>query len=328
MKYIFLFVPSLIFSMGLQASPLSEKKGWSGDLSLIAGVISSNSNLSTANEFKQGALDTKGKQDTQFIAGPLGNIRYTFGETANHRLFLGTSRDDIAVGIIALEAGYQYRFPSKMEVAISYLPSIIDEKIWQDPYVSGANKQETKRSGHAFRFQLKNILGTPFSTELAYGSADIKKELSGEYLQLSSLDRDALNRNADFYYTKLSYKQFLGRGLGVAPSLFYLENDAKGNAMSYASYGFELTSFLFMQQNRLVATLGYYHDKYKAVHPVFNQKREENRWSAFLAYERGELFDVKPLSFILLAGYEQGYSNVLFYDKTQYLLSTGLSYTF
>ncbi len=328
MKYSFLLIPTLIFSMSLQASPVSEKKGWSGDFSLIVGVISSNSNLSTENEFKQEALNTRGKQETQFIAGPLGNIRYIFGENANQRLFLGTSRDDIAVGIIALEAGYQYRFPSKMEIAISYLPSIIDEKIWQDPYIQGRNRQETERSGHAFRLQLKNISGTPFSAEMAYGRADIEKELSGEYLQLPSLGRDALNRNTDFYYTKLSYKQFLGRGLGVAPALFYLENDAKGNAMSYVTYGFELSSFLFMQQNRLVATLGYYHDKYKELHPVFNQERKENRWSAFLAYERSELFDVKPLSFILLAGYDRGHSNILFYDESQYLLSTGLSYTF
>ncbi len=328
MKYVFLFVPSLIFSMGIQASLPSEKKGLSGDLSLVVGVISSNSNLSTMDEYKQGPLNTKGEQETQLIAGPLGNIQYTFGETANQRLFLGTSRDDIAVGIIALEAGYQYRFPSKMEIAISYLPSIIDEKIWQDPYVQDANRQETGRSGHAFRFQLKNILGAPFSAEMAYGSADIEDELSGEYLQLSSAEKDALNRNADFYYTKLSYKQFLGRGLGVAPALFYLDNDAKGDAMSYNTYGFELTSFLFMQQNRLVATFGYYHDKYKGLHPVFNQKRKENRWSVFVAYERGEIFDIKPLSFILLAGYEQAHSNIVFYDETQYLMSTGLSYRF
>ncbi len=58
---------------------LAETAGFSGEISLNAGFVSSESHFNTDNSSTINSLDQSAESDSSFIAAPLGNIAYTFG---------------------------------------------------------------------------------------------------------------------------------------------------------------------------------------------------------------------------------------------------------
>lgn len=306
---------------------LADKGGLSGEISLISGVVSTDSNLSTSGSaVKNAPLNSQGSRETDALFGGLGNLAFTFGEGLSKQLFVGTSREDIAIGTLALEMGYRQQLASGTKVSLSYLPTLLAQDVWTDPYVTDANRSETEKSGDAYRLKLDNIGGSLLSLDLAYAQIDIDSEQSGN--GLTANEQNSLKRSGDTFYSKLSYRQFLGRGLGLTPSVVYIQNDADGDAMANQTFGGELTYFSFAGRNKIVLTGKYLRRDFDAVNPVFGIKREDTEYGAFLAYEFSALAGIEPLSFITLAGYSNIDSNIDFYASSQYLASIGITYRF
>ncbi len=319
---VMLLIPTLVHAR------VENKPGLSGEFSAIAGIVSTNSNLSSQNEFKEGELNSRGADKTNPIYGPLFNLNYVFGAGAQHKIFIGTTREDIAIGILAAEIGYQFSFHGHQKVAISYLPSLIEETVWADPFILGTNKSESEKSGHAYRVQFKNISNIPVSLDLAYATTDVEVESSGTSQGLNPAQQQLLDRHADIYLSKLSYRQFLGRGFGVTPALTYSLSDAKGGAMEFQRMGTSFTVFSFLNRSKYFFTLSYEKDNYKETHPVFSLKREDRSFGGFLAYEFTNIFSIPQLSAISLIGYNKNNSNIEFYSEKQLLMSAGVTFRF
>lgn len=319
---------TLCFSANLHAS--QDKAGFSGEVSLLALIVGSDSNLSTISDDRRNAntLDSKGDMETEVIPGLLGSLSYTFGDTLEQQLFVGTSREDLAVGALALEAGYQFRFDSGTKLSFAYLPTLLKEKVWSDPFIVNANRTETDSKGNAYRVQIKQLLGSPVSIDLAYAKADIESETSGQYLGLSPAEQQTLERDSDNYYAEVSYRQFLGKGLGVTPVLSYLRADADGDSMAFDQVGAKLSYFSFASRHKIVASIDFKAANYDAQHPVFNQTREDRQTSLFVAYEYPNIFAMPALSFVSLNGFSYRDSNIDFYQEKQFLTSVGLTYHF
>ncbi|MCG7584321.1 DUF2860 family protein [Photobacterium sp. OFAV2-7] len=81
-------------------------QGISGSISVLVEQHGQESNFNTNLATKSGSLNTSGESDMETVVFPLGEIKYTFGEQSNQQVFLGTSREDITTGLIALELGY------------------------------------------------------------------------------------------------------------------------------------------------------------------------------------------------------------------------------
>ncbi len=179
-------------------------------------VISTNSNLSTSGSaVKDSPLNSEGKRETDSLFGGLGSLAFTFGEGLSKQVFVGTSREDIAVGTLALELGYRQQLESGTKVSVSYLPTLLAQDVWADPFIVDTSRSETEKSGDAFRLKLDGIGGSLLSLDLAYAQMDIDTELSGAGMELTTGQQQSLARSGDTFYSKLSYRQFLGRGLGV-----------------------------------------------------------------------------------------------------------------
>ncbi|KXF81739.1 DUF2860 domain-containing protein [Enterovibrio coralii] len=308
---------------------LAERGGLSGEISVLGGVASTDSNLSTnASETKSGTLNSEGNRETDAIFGPLGSLKFTFGQNLDKQIFAGTSREDIAIGIVALEVGYKQELASGTQVSLSYLPTLLAEDVWADPFLTGSPRTETEKTGNAYRLQFSRISGSPFALDMAYAQTEFDNEQSGSSLGLTSQQQETLDREGDSFYTKLSYRQFLGAGLGVTPAFVYLKHDADGDAMSHQTYGGELTYFSFLGRNKIVLTGSFNYRGYDAVNPAFGIERTDREYSAFLAYEYAHLFEIHPLSLVSLAGYSHIDSNIDFYNESQYLLSLGVTYRF
>ncbi|CZF79339.1 hypothetical protein GCE9029_01404 [Grimontia celer] len=308
---------------------LADKGGLSGEISVIAGMTSTDSNLSTnGNATKNAPLNSTGEQEASSIVGALGSLSFTFGQGLDKQIFVGTSREDIAIGTIALELGYRQQLDSGTKVSLSYLPTVLAEDVWKDPFNVGSARAETEKTGDAYRLQFDRIGGSMFSLDLAYAQTDVEEELSGSTQGLTTAEQQSLNRSGDTFYSKVSYRQFLGKGLGVAPAFVYMKNESDGDAMSHQTYGGELSYFSFAGRNKIVLTGKYHYRDYDASHPIFGEVRNDSEFSAFLAYEYAHFFEVHPLSFVTLAGYNNTDSNIDFYNASEFFGSVGITYRF
>ncbi len=317
---------SILYSTTSVAA-LAKQQGFSGEIALIAGYVQQTSNLNSEGEkVNTGDLNRQAESESSGLIAPLGNLQYTFGEDLDKQFFIGTSREDIAVGDIAFEIGYSQGFDSGMVMSFSYLPSVMTGETWQDPYLLDTKKKETDVSGNAVRFQIEAIAGSNFSAELAYGTTEVDDEQSGS--TLTSSDQKLLERNGSSIYLKSAYKYAINQTNILIPSVTYISHSADGEAMSFNSYGGDLTYFKVIGKQSIALSVAYSHSSYDASNPVFNETREDNAYSAFIAYERGLGFGLDNCSFISLAGYSQSVSNIEFYDEEGFIASVGVKYNF
>ncbi|SDH82917.1 Protein of unknown function [Vibrio xiamenensis] len=304
---------------------LADHGGLSGELSVLAGYAQQKSQLNTGTNPILTDFNQSASSDSKSFAAPLGNLKYTFGSSLEKQVYIGTSRDDVAVGTLAAEIGYKEAFPDGMVVDVSYLPTVLNGEAWKDPFVTGSKRHDTDVNGNAFRLKVNKLFGSVFSIDTAYTQKDVHSEHSGEYLGLSEQQQRLLGRDSTAVYIKGSAALRFPTMTFVSPSLEFIDSTADGEAMSFRSYGGELSIFQFLPQQRIGLTLGYSQRDYSANHPVFDTKRSDEQLKLFLAYE----YSVTPLwSIVSFAGYNATDSNIKFYEEDSYLVALGVNFKF
>ncbi len=313
-------VVSSFLSISATAS-LSEKPGFSGEVSIVTGYSESDSNLNTDSDETLTGLDKRGSEESNAYLAPLGNLAFTFGTQLDKQLFIGTTREDVAVGTLALEMGYRQKLSNETVVSFSYLPTVLSGDAWQDPYLTGAKREKTDVEGNAYRLQLKEIAGSALSIDVAFGDSEYEQEHSGSDLKV-------LERDATTVYSKASYKLALSRSSFLVPSLLYKEVSAEGDAMSFSSIGAELSVFKILNNHQFVVTASYENEDYDALNPLFNKTRSDDLLSLFVAYEYKNLFSYDDLSLISFVSISEQSSNITFYENSEHSLSLGLNHKF
>ncbi|WP_104047887.1 DUF2860 domain-containing protein [Vibrio jasicida] len=309
----------LAFIVSTAQAQLAETAGFSGEVSLNAGFVSSESHFNTDNSSTINSLNESAESDSSFIAAPLGNAAYTFGHRLNHQVYAGTTRSDIAIGTLAFQLGYKYQLDSGTVLDFSYLPTILEGETWQNPYLTNQTRKTTDEGGNAFRFQINRFLDDNFNLDLAYADKDVEKD---------TVTDPSLARDAKIYHIKGDYRIPLSRTSMLQPAFTYIYHDADGDAESFNSYGLDLSWFKFINRHRVALTAGYTVKDFESASATFGKTRNDDKLSLFAAYEYKNVFDWDNWSFISLAGYSSTDSNITFYDEKEYLLSVGLNYTF
>ncbi len=314
-----LSVLTAAFVVSSAQAQFADTAGLSGEISFNAGFVTSESNFNTDSHKTLDSLNHAGDSDNSVVAGPLGNITYTFGPQLKQQVYAGTSRSDVAVGTLALQLGYRYQMQSGTVLDVSYLPTLINGETWRNPYQVGTARSTTDESGNAYRFQLKGLIDRNFSLDIAYADKQIDDE--------EVTDR-TLARDADIYYIKGDYRIPLDRTTMLQPAFTYINHDADGKAASFNSYGVDLSWFKFINRHRLALTAGYSYKDYQSQSLTFTKSRSDNAVDLFAAYEYQNVFGWQDWSFISFAGYSQTSSDITFYDEKQYLLTLGLNYRY
>lgn len=323
--------PIMLSAAILCAAPamaqLSDTAGISGEVSLSAGYLSSTSNFNTdANETINDNTQ-KGQSKSSFIPLPLGSVAYTFGSQLDKQFYAGTSREDIAVGTLALELGYKQLLANGTVIDASFLPTIMSGETWADPFKTGSARSTTDEKGNAFRLKFSNINNSGFSLDTAYASQEVENERSGLDSGYAS-SAHLLKRDADKIYIKGDYRMRIQPGTFLAPSLTLVKSDAEGDAYSFTSWGGELSLFKIVERHQFAITAGYTQFSYDASHPIYNTTRKDDEVSLFAAYEYQQFMGLQDWSLISFAGYGQSDSNINFYDEQQLIFSVGVNYKF
>ncbi|WP_261903354.1 DUF2860 domain-containing protein [Vibrio fortis] len=312
-----------LIALSIAATPafakLADEQGFSGEVSINAGVTSSTSNFNTDGDSTITSNTQEASSESSFLVAPLGNIAYTFGERLNHQVYTGTARDDVATGTVVLEVGYKYQLQSGMVIDASVLPTIMSGETWANPYDTNVSRTETDETGNAFRLKLSSIAGSPFSLDMAYATRDVKQDNVS----------DELKRDGNALYLKGQYRQPLSRSLMLVPSIIYQTRDADGSAESYDQIGAEVSLFGVAGRHQYVLTAGYNQRDYDGGNSLYNNTvRSDDNINLFAAYEYEKFMNWDNWSFISLAGYGTSDSNITFYDESQYIVSVGMNYKF
>ncbi|KOO15423.1 hypothetical protein AKJ18_10535 [Vibrio xuii] len=290
----------------------------SGELILSTGYVSTNSNLSTESDAFLNDKTQKGSHSDDFIVMPLGNIAYELGGDRNQKVYLGTSRDDLAVGDLAFEIGYQYSMLNGTHIDIAYLPTVVSGEAWANPYLEG-HRTKTDVDGQAYRLKLSNIVGSNFSLDMAYANTEVDDE--------QIINQDLL-RDSDKYYIKGGYVTYFTPSMGLSTSLGYLHNDADGKAETFDQYELEMTYFMNINAHSLAVTSSYAYRDYDGQNSLYNKTRADNKHKLFVAYEYANIPGFDNWNFVSFAGVNYTDSNINFYKSEDYLASVGLSYKF
>ncbi len=318
-----------ILSCFVSASSIAElapESGLSGAISLNTGYMSQSSNFNTDVKDPISNLNSEGETNGEVLFMPLGQINYTFGQQRDKQVYVGTAREDIAVGDFAFEIGYKQELESGMVIDASFLPTVVSGETWSDPYATSVERETTDETGNAYRLKLESIAGSDFSLDMAYANIDIDNESSGS--TLNSAEQDRLQRDGSIVFVKGEYQYMLNQTSGLIPSLSYKVRSADGEAIAYKAYGTDITYFKVLDRHQFALTAGYETRSYDDVNPVFNETQSDNAVSLFAAYEYNQLMGWEDVSFISFAGYGTSSSNIDFYNESEYLLSAGVNYKF
>ncbi|MGF1718101.1 DUF2860 domain-containing protein [Photobacterium chitinilyticum] len=297
-----------------------ETSRLTGEIIITSGYMSTNSNLSTDGDARLENTNDKSSHSNEFIVAPLGSISYQLGEENNQRVYLGTSREDLAVGDLAFEVGYQYDFSNGTQLDFAFLPTVVSGEVWADPYQTGSNRQKTDIDGYAFRMKLNNIMNSKMSLDMVYATAEVDNE---------RIEHKSLHRDHDTYYIKGSHQSMLNERSGLISSVSYAYQDAIGKAATFDQYEAEMTYFTHVNAHSLALTGSYAYRSYDGANPVFdNKERTDNRYKLFLAYEYAGFAGWDNWSLVSLAGASFNTSNIDFYENEEYLLTIGMSYKF
>lgn len=327
MKAAIPLIVGALVSLPAQAT-LGKANGLSGEIGLNVGYSVSKSSFNTDGNSTISSNQRKPSRKTKNLVFPLGSLAYTFGARSDKQVFLGASREDIAVGDLALEVGFKQAFPGGSVASFSYLPTLLPKRTWQDPFLENQARQKTDEEGSAYRFQLNRILGSGFGIDVAYATRDVDTERSGFSQSLTTDELKLLERDSDIFYLKSQYQFNFGRLGRLAPSITYMSSDADGKANAYDLWEGGLSLFAILHRHRVVITTSYSNRSYDASHPIYNKTREDDEARVFVAYEYQDLAGLKNVSFVFLNGYSRTDSNIPFYDATQYLVTTGINYKF
>ncbi|WP_245621604.1 DUF2860 domain-containing protein [Enterovibrio calviensis] len=314
------------FSSFSSVAELAPVAGFGGEISLNTGYMSQSSNFNTDDKDALSNLSAEGQSNSEMLVIPLGQINYTFGENLDKQAYIGTAREDIAVGDFAFEIGYKQAFESGMVIDASFLPTVVSGETWRDPYVLNSTREVTDETGNAYRLKLESIAGSDFTLDMAYANIDVKDEASGS--AYSTVDQAKLQRDGSVIFVKAEYNYMLNQTSGLIPSLSYKVRSADGDAMAYSAYGTDITYFKVLDRHQFALTAGYETRSYDGTNPIFDETRSDNEISLFAAYEYDQFMDREDVSFISFAGYGSSASNIDFYNETGYLVSVGVNYAF
>ncbi|HHP0509498.1 TPA: DUF2860 family protein [Vibrio harveyi] len=308
---------AILSSFASSAFALDSSR-FSGEIIFATGYMSTNSNLSTESDALLKDRTKKGSHNDDFVAIPLGTLAYDLGSDRNQRIYLGTSRDDLAVGDLAFELGYQYDMKNGTRIDVAYLPTVLSGEVWKDPYLEG-RRSETDIDGHAYRLKVNNIAGSGLSVDMAYATTEVDQE---------RIQQTELLRDSDMYYVKGSYLAHFTPSMGLSTSFGYLHNDADGKAETYDQYEVEMTYFLTHNAHTIALTSSYAYRDYDGHNSLYGKARSDNRHKFFAAYEYANIAGFNNWNLVSFAGINYNDSNIDFYKNEEYLATVGLSYKF
>jgi len=324
------------------ASPVSAvqkvaaEPGVSGFFLLGAGALSVESNT-LATTFG-GNVDVGGdtigdlEDDADRESGiiPLASLslNYTFDNKATE-IFFGNSLEDFLQFDFSTTIGVRHQTAELGIFEVASLSTPIATEVWEDPYLTGASRDQTDRTSDGFRLQWGAILGSNFDVSVSSREVDIDNERSGDSLvaesRITASEQELLDRNGDIKVASIIYNQGLDSGGFMAVTGNSIEYDLDGDAMSYDGFSMQVSYGTRLDPRKLLVTnfeIGSF--DYDKRNPIFDKKDSRDVTSLTMTLFLNDPFGFK--GWIGNAGFVYGQldNDIDFYDTTVTLINLGM----
>jgi hypothetical protein len=310
-------------------NPIPKESGFSG-YAMVGGNYSDvhSNTLIGPKKSESNYLSSLDSQASSDGTSPLLNLdlRYTLADSRT-QFYLGSLIQDMVTLDFTQQLGVRTEMADKGIGSIGYVFSGIPGQVWQDPYLTGAERQKSDRNSNGIRVGWDSIWGSNWGANYTYRDISIDDERSGSSLMtLTSAERGQLDRNGKLHLVEVSYNWFGPRGSILSPSLNYAKNQADGDAVSYQRIGGQLSYALMQPQYSLVTNALLNQLQYDKANPVFGRKVDATQWGLNANFFWHKLAGIEKLSAVFSASYGESDANVHFFDSDLTSVGAGLMY--
>jgi hypothetical protein len=332
MSRILVLTSAILVSSTLQAAPRPlPPPGWHG-----AVGVGLNLSRVTSNELvddKAEVIDDLGAPSSYSRNTPIPRIEltYRFADSPTQVVFGHHVNDALRLDHSRL-VGVRHQSPALGFVGAALVYSgVIHNEIWEDPYVTGRERDETDRVSRGIRLSWERAMNTPAVVEFTRRRVDIEDEASGTdpVLGLSAGDISLLDRNGNVTYLRAGYEFTLDIPWSLTPSLIWMNHDLDGAAMSGRARGMRLDAQHVVGDHMVMASLLGLRFDAEAGNPVFGgTEGDATDMMATLQYVRNNLLDRRFLAGFVMLSVGQAESRIEFYDAQASALTTGVNVRF
>lgn len=223
-----------------------------------------------------------------------------------------------------IEYGLKFQgSPNTMVSFYSFKP--LDSKVWKDPYLTGADREETdiKKLGYGFTLKIPNFYYLKVETE----KIGVAEDESGRNYE--ALKRDGRDSYVETGFTFSTAKSFNEKKyLTFIPSYYSITSDREGNALDYSGSGVKLKFRLKADDYLFGASYVWGINDYVAENPIFTKERLDFIDGYNIYVRKQGLSDMKNMFWMVSAGYKKKESNIDFYESTDKytMMSIGISF--
>ena len=260
------------------------------------------------------------------------SLTYTF-DNLKTELFLGNSLEDFLRFDFSTVIGLRHQLADVGIFEVGLLTTPGPTELWEDPYATGVERDETDRNSKGIRLTWGAIMGSGFDFRISARDNDIDDEKSGDSLvaigRITKGEQELLDRNGDINNTSLIYNWDKGKGQLLSLTATYLEHDLDGEAMSFDGYSLQLNDLTaFSPRLRLSTNILLGHYEHDTENPAYRKKNDKNLIGLTLT-----LFLKDPLGATgwignLAVAYAEEANAIDFYDTTISLISIGMLHRF
>lgn len=265
---------------------IPEKPGWHGFVLLGLGSQRVESNFIVGSSFKElGDEEIESvfeepeavSDGVPVISGELG---YRF--KSNTYLSAGNAMEDIIrydfTSRISLRQGMGKAGVVEFELLFSSTPA----RVWEDPYLTGDERDATDRDSRGGRITWDRIGGSGLEIELTARNIDVETENSGVFLGLSASDQRLLERDGSMTKVRVSYLFKLAEHHYLVPRIALEQQDRDGDAVSYDQTGGDITYLYATEKVSIAGSLIVDSSAYDEDHPIYGEKPDSDGVGATL----------------------------------------------
>jgi hypothetical protein len=319
--------------------PIPTESGFSGFIRPGVGYLKYKSNMvasiqgfDLSKETNDSLFDSPDSESTGLITVPF-TLAYTFASSRT-QVFLGTDLTDLIRFDYSQQIGVKQGIGNLGVLQGGFLFSAIPAKVWKDPYLTGEDRDDTKRKSTGVRLAWDRIFGSWFQLQYSYRKIDIDSEKSGESLvgtYLNSSELKLLKRDSDLHIADIAYRFRFAKNHTLAPAFIYTYDDRDGKAMKSDAYDFLLTYAYRNRNNPFSFTGNAYIGQadYDKENPIYNKKQDDDRYGiqGTLYWENPwgwSLLGSNPMNFFIGGAYAKTDANIDFYDQEAIMGNAGV----
>ncbi len=323
---------TILFTSLMAIEPINKEGGFSGYIFLGAssvGLKSSEIAGSSTIDFKNETIydHSSPNKNSAISALLLGELKYTLSDKKTE-FFIGSSTEELFGFDTSAALGVRHSFDGTGIIGARLLASTTPANVWQDSFLIGSKRVETKRQLRGIGVKWESIFESNFEVDLRSRKVAIENDNNGQSTSLTALQIAQFKREGSLNSAEILYTYKISDGNMLIPSLKYTNDNADGSAENNDKINLKLSHIYAKEKWLFVTTADVGQSYFKERNPLFNKKRDALSCllGANVTYKKP--FDIDKVGIYSGVIFANSNSKIDFYDTNIFVFTLGATYSF